>query len=74
MQGRFFLDVIIRQSSAILELLASEDQSLLIRGNAFLILNLRLNVIDGIGGLYLEGDSLSGEGLDDCSERLAVWT
>jgi hypothetical protein len=36
MQGRFLLDVVIRESTTILQLFASEDQTLLIRGNAFL--------------------------------------
>ena len=34
MKRRFLLDVVVGQSTAILELLASEDQSLLIRRNS----------------------------------------
>ena len=30
----------------------------------FLVLDLGFNVIDCIGGLHLEGDGFSGEGLD----------
>jgi len=30
----------------------------------FLVLDLGFDVIDGIGGFHLEGDGLSGEGLD----------
>ncbi len=48
MQGGFFLNVVIGESTAVLELLASEDQALLIRWDAFLILDLRLDVVDGI--------------------------
>lgn len=33
-QGRLLLDVVVRERAAILELLASEDQTLLIRGNS----------------------------------------
>ena len=40
MESRLLLDVIIRESSSILELLTSEDKSLLIWGNTFFILNL----------------------------------
>ena len=29
-----------------------------------LVLNLGLDVIDGIGGLHLEGDGLSGQGFN----------
>ena len=31
----------------------------------FLILNLRLHIIDGIGRLYLESDGLASEGLNE---------
>ena len=40
MEGGLLLDVVVRESAAILKLLASEDQTLLIGRNAFLILNL----------------------------------
>ena len=53
---------------AILQLLAGKDQSLLVRGNALLVLNLRLDIVDGIRGFHLEGDGLAGEGLDDCGD------
>lgn len=48
MKGRLLLDVIVAQGAAILELLAGENQSLLIRGDALLVLDLRLNIVDGI--------------------------
>merc|ERR1711907_367624 len=38
------LDVVIRQSTAILELLASEDQTLLIGRDSFLVLNFGLDI------------------------------
>ena len=65
MEGRLFLDVVVLESSAVLKLLSSEDESLLIWGNSFLILDLGLDGFDGIGLLNLEGDGLSGEGLDE---------
>ena len=40
MKSGLFLDVVIRKSSSIFELLSSEDESLLIWGNTFFILNL----------------------------------
>jgi len=46
MQGAFLLDVVIRKSSSILELLSSKDQSLLIWGNSLLILDLSLDILD----------------------------
>ena len=40
MEGWLLLDIVIRESSTIFELLTSEDKSLLIWGNTFFILNL----------------------------------
>ncbi|KAI2868194.1 hypothetical protein CBS115988_10848 [Aspergillus niger] len=61
----FFLDVVVGQGTAILQLLTSEDQTLLVRGNALLVLNLGLHIVDGVRRLHLKGDGLSGQGLDD---------
>ena len=40
MESGLLLDVVVRKSTAIFELLSSEDKSLLIRWDTFLILNL----------------------------------
>jgi hypothetical protein len=37
MKGRLLLDVVVRECATILELLASEDQALLVRRNALLV-------------------------------------
>ena len=58
------LDLLVTQGAAILELLASEDETLLVGGDAFLVLDLGLDIVDGIRGLDLESDGLSGEGLN----------
>jgi len=65
MESGFLLDVIIGESTAILELLSSEDESLLIGGNTLLVLNLSLDVVNGVGRLDLKSDGLSSEGLDE---------
>merc|ERR1712151_1329130 len=65
MEGALLLDVVVGESSSVLELLASEDQSLLIWGNAFLVLDLSLDVLNGVRGLDLEGDGLASQGLDE---------
>jgi len=65
MKGRFLLNVIIRQGSAVFQLLSSKDQSLLLRWDSFLVLNFGLDVHDGIIGLDVQGNRLSGEGLDE---------
>jgi len=65
MECRLFLDVVVRKSSPIFELLSGKDQSLLIWGDSLLVLNLALDVVDGIRRLDLKSDGLAGEGLDE---------
>ena len=60
-----FLDIIIRQRTPILQLLAGEDQTLLVGGDALFVLYLRLYVVDGVGGLDFEGDGFAREGFDE---------
>ncbi len=60
-KGRLLLDVVVGERASVLQLLPSEDETLLIRGNAFLVLDLGLDVLDGIGRLNLEGDGLAWE-------------
>jgi len=64
-EGGLLLDVVVRKSTAVLELLAGEDEALLVGRDALLVLDLGLHVVDGVGGLDLEGDGLAGEGLDE---------
>lgn len=61
MQGRLLLDVVVRKGTAILQLLAGEDQTLLIWGDSLLVLDLRLHILDGVRWLDLECDGLAGE-------------
>ncbi|KFV93419.1 hypothetical protein N327_10115, partial [Fulmarus glacialis] len=63
MQGGFLLDVVVGQGAPIFQLLASKDQPLLIGGNAFLVLDLGLNIFNGVTGLNLQGDGLACQGL-----------
>merc|ERR1712035_83110 len=65
MQSGLFLDVVIRKRASIFELLSSEDQSLLLRRNSFLVLDLRLDILDCVIWLDVQGDRLSREGLDE---------
>jgi len=55
-EGRLLLDVVIRKGAAILELLSGEDETLLVWGDTFLVLDLGLDVVDGVRRLNLEGD------------------
>jgi len=100
------LDVVVGQGAAVLQLLAGEDQALLIRGDAcgrptrrvaqtgtssrrlqgrrpalrplpaggrpgrrlaltLLVLNLALDIFNGVRGLHLKGDGLTREGLHE---------
>ena len=45
MESGLLLNVVVGQSAAILELLAGEDQTLLVRRDALLILDLGLDVV-----------------------------
>lgn len=64
MESRFLLDIVVGKSTTILKLLSSKDQTLLVGGNTFLVLDLGLDVIDGVGRLNFEGDRLSCQSLD----------
>jgi hypothetical protein len=65
MKSGFLLDVVVGEGATVFELLSSEDETLLVRWNAFLILNLGLDVVNGIRRFNLEGDGLAGEGLNE---------
>merc|ERR1712230_187273 len=65
MKGGFLLDVVVSEGSAVFELFSSEDESLLIGWDTLLVLDLGLDVLDGVGLLDLKGDGLAGQGLDE---------
>ena len=71
-EGRLLLDVVVRESTAILELLACKDETLLIRGNTLLVLDLGLDGLDRVAGLHNKRDRLARERLYEdlhvCSE------
>ena len=58
-ESRLLLDVVVRERAAVLELLAGEDEALLVGGDALLVLDLGLDVVDGVRGLHLKGDGLT---------------
>jgi hypothetical protein len=64
-QSGLLLDVVISQSAAIFQLLASEDQSLLVRRNALLVLDLLLDIVNGVGRLDFQSNCLTSEGLNE---------
>src|SRR5699024_6358825 len=64
-QGRLLLNVVVAQGATVLELLSSENQTLLVWRDALLILGLGLDVLNGVRGLHLQGDGLARQGLHE---------
>jgi len=65
MKCGLFLDVVVRECSAILKLLSGENESLLIWRNAFLVLDFGFDVLNGVGGFDIQRNGLSSEGLNE---------
>merc|ERR1711978_637417 len=64
MQSGLLLDVVVREGATILKLFASKDQPLLVWGNALLVLDFGLDILNGVRWFNLEGDGLASQGLD----------
>lgn len=64
MESWLLLDIVIREGSAIFQLLSCKDQSLLIRRNSLFILDLGFNGINSIWRLDIESDGLARKGLN----------
>lgn len=67
------LDVVVGQGAAIFKLLSSKDQTLLVRGNSLLVLDLALDIVDGVARLDLERDGLAGECLYEAARYPLVF-
>ena len=65
MESAFLLDVVVRKGPSILKLLASKDETLLVRGDALLVLDLGLDILNSVGRLNLKGDGLASESLNE---------
>jgi hypothetical protein len=50
MQSGLLLDVVVGESTAVFELLSGEDEALLIRRDALLVLDLALDVVNRVRG------------------------
>jgi len=59
------LDVVVLQRAPVFELLAREDEALLVGRDAFLVLDLGLDVLNGVALLDVQGNCLAGEGFDE---------
>eukprot|EP01101_Sappina_pedata_P007701 TRINITY_DN411_c0_g1_i2.p2 TRINITY_DN411_c0_g1~~TRINITY_DN411_c0_g1_i2.p2 ORF type:complete len:147 (+),score=35.43 TRINITY_DN411_c0_g1_i2:238-678(+) len=65
MEGGLLQDVVVGQCEAILELLSIQDETLLVRCESLLLLDLGLDVTDEVRRLDFEVGGLSSEGLDE---------
>merc|ERR1740127_282564 len=65
MQRGLFLDVVVAQGSAVFQLLPGKDKTLLIRGNAFLVLDLLLHVLDRVARFDVKGNRLTSQSLHE---------
>ena len=65
MKGRLLLDVVVGQGPSIFQLFSGKDQTLLVWGNSFLVLDLGLDVLNGVRRLDLKGNGLSSQGLHE---------
>ena len=63
MQCALLHNVVVAQRAAILKLLASKDQSLLVWRDTLLVLDLGLDVLNRVAGLNLKRDGLACQGL-----------
>ena len=65
MEGGLLLDIVVRKRAAVLELLAGENQALLVGRDALLVLDFGLDVLNCVRRLDVERDRLAREGLDE---------
>ena len=65
MESRLFLNIVVRESTTVLELLPGEDKTLLVGGDTFLVLDLGLHIIDCVRRLDFQRDGLTRKGLDE---------
>merc|ERR1719300_1475233 len=60
-QCALLLDVVVGEGASVLQLLTSKDETLLVRRNAFLVLNLGLDILNSVRWLHLQSDGLASE-------------
>ena len=65
MYSAVFEDTAVLQPAVVVQLLACEDEALLLRSDALLLLNARLDGSDGVGVRYLQRDSPARQKLDE---------
>jgi len=58
--GGLLLDVVVSEGPVVVQLLAGENQTLLVGRDGLLVLDLPLQILNGVGGLDVESDVLAG--------------
>ena len=59
MERALLLNIVVTQRPVVLQLLTCEDEPLLVRRDALLVLDLLLHVIDAVAGLNVERNRLT---------------
>jgi hypothetical protein len=59
----FLLDIVVTQSASVFQLLSGKNKTLLVRRNPLFVLNLGLDIVDGVAGFDIKGDCLARKGL-----------
>ena len=72
-QGGLLLDVVISQCSSVLQLLAGKNETLLVGGDAFLVLDFGLDHVNCVRGFYFQGDGFACECLHENLHGYCLW-
>mmetsp|Transcript_71328 Transcript_71328/g.148901 ORF Transcript_71328/g.148901 Transcript_71328/m.148901 type:complete len:290 (-) Transcript_71328:309-1178(-) len=62
---RLLLDVVVSKRAPVLELLSRKDEPLLVGGDAFFVLDLLLQVFDGVRAAHIDCHGLASQGLHE---------
>ena len=63
-QRRLFLDVVVTEGATIFQLLATKLQNLYAGWNALFVLNLGLQILDGVAWIHFKSDGLASQCLE----------
>ena len=64
MKCRILLAMVVHESTPVLELLAGEDEALLVGGNVLGLVDKAFDFVDRVGKVHVDHDAFSGQGLD----------
>ena len=70
--GGLLGDVVVVECASIVQLLASEDEALLIGGDALLVGDATLERLDGVSAFCVDGDGSASESFDE-DLHLMLW-